>query len=70
MKRQLSITVRGKEHEWNFHFDGDPKYLAEWREDGLEVNEIYNSIPEWLPSILMRPWCFIQDVYNFRNPFG
>lgn len=39
MKRQLSITVRGKQHEWTFHFDGNPKHLAEWREDGLIVNE-------------------------------
>ncbi len=67
MKRQLSITVRGREHEWNFHFDGDPKHLEEWRADGLQVDEIYNSIPEWLPSWLMRPWCVIQDIFNFRG---
>ncbi len=70
MKRHLSITVRGNQRQWSFKFDGDPKYLAEWREDGLEVDEVYNSIPEWLPSWLMRPWCAIQDVFHFRNPMG
>lgn len=69
MKHLMSVTVRGKAHTWSFHFDGDPKYLQEWRDDGLEVYEIYNSFPEWLPSPLIRSWCFVQDVFNFRNPF-
>jgi len=69
MKRQLCVTVRGKHHEWSFHFEGDPKHLEEWRGDDLIVDEVYNSIPAWLPSWLMRPWCFVQDVFKFRNPF-
>jgi len=70
MKRQLAITVRGHLCEWTFHFDGDPKYLQEWREDGLEVFEVYNSIPMWLPPSLIGAWCFVQDCFNFRNPFA
>lgn len=69
MKQLLAITVRGKQHTWTFHFDGDPKYLQEWRDDGLEVDELYNTIPEWLPGWAIRPWCFIQDCFCFRNPF-
>lgn len=70
MKQRLSITVRGKQHEWTFHFDGDPKYLAEWREDGLIIDEVVNSIPDWIAgTVLMRPWIFFQDIFNFRNPF-
>jgi hypothetical protein len=70
MKRQLCITVRGKQHRWNFHFEGDEKHLQEWRDDGLEVYVVYNSIPLWLPSWAMKLWCFVQDVFNFRNPFA
>jgi hypothetical protein len=69
MKQRLSITIRGKQHEWNFDFEGDPRHLAEWREDGLVVDEIYATIPVWMPSWLMRPWIFMQDIYYFRNPF-
>jgi hypothetical protein len=70
MKREMAVTVRGKQHEWSFHFDGDPKYLQEWRDDGIEVYEIYNSIPMWVADAeLTRIWCFVQDCFNFRNPF-
>lgn len=68
-RQRLSITVRGKHKTWSFHFDGDPQYLQEWRDDGLEIDELYYSIPEWLPSPLMRAWCFITDLFYLRNPF-
>jgi hypothetical protein len=61
--KKLEIEVRGKEKTWGFMFDGDPKHLAEWRADGLEVNEIFNIIPEWVVDIGMtNPWCFVQDI--------
>ena len=64
--KKLSIEVRGKERRWSFVFDGDPRYLEEWRADGLEVSEVMNIIPEWVMDVrLLRPWVFSQDV-----PFG
>lgn len=70
MKQRLSITVRGKQKTWNFHFEGNPKYLHDWRDDGLEIHEVHNTIPDWLPSSFIRAWCFIQDCFYFRNPFA
>lgn len=63
----LSITVRGRSHIWSFNFYGNPKYLEEWRADGLEVDEIVNTIPTWAPPKL---WCFLQDIFNFKNPWS
>ena len=69
--KRLSIVVRGREKRWSFQFLGDPKHLAEWRADGLEVYEVVHVIPAWVASLgLVRPWCFLQSVLNFRNPFG
>jgi len=69
-KKLLSIEVKGKEKTWTFNFYGDPRHIEEWRTDGLEVNEIKNSIPEWVVSIgMLKPWCFFQDIFNFKNPF-
>lgn len=66
-KKLLSIEVKGKEKEWSFKFYGDPKYLEMWREDGLVINEIINTIPLWIDNIgLRRPWIFFQDLFNFR----
>ena len=70
-QKQMMIEVRGNSHRWSFPFYGDPKYLAEWRADGLEVNEVANTIPAWVAGCgLARPWCFVQDIINRRNPFA
>lgn len=70
MKKRHALAVRGKQHEWSFTILVDPRYVAEWREDGLEIHEIYNSIPEWIVDMrLTRLWCFVQDLFHFRNPF-
>lgn len=67
MKQLLSIEVRGHEHEWSFNFYGDPKHLDEWRDDGLEVVEIVNTIPSWAVDLgLTKIWFFIQDLFNFK----
>ena len=69
-KKLLSVTVHGNERQWGFSFYGDPKYLPEWRADGLEIDQIENVIPEWVVDMgLLRPWCFVQDVIHFKNPF-
>ena len=67
MNKLLSVEIKGKEKDWSFNFYGDPKYLDEWREDGLEINEICNTIPLWVHSMgLTRPWIFLQDLFNFN----
>lgn len=69
-KKLLSITVKGNHHEWSFNFYDDPKYIQEWRDDGLEIDEICNTIPEWVVSFkLVKQWVFLQDLFNFKNPF-
>ncbi len=70
MKTLLIIAVQGKEHLWQFPTYGDPKYLDEWRADGLDVHVVEYTIPAWVAVLGMaRPWCFVQDIFNFRNPF-
>lgn len=50
---------------------GDPKYIPEWEADGLEVWEVCNVVPLWVASLgLTRAWCFAQDIFNFKNPWG
>ena len=67
MKTLLSIEVKGNDHAWSFSFYGDPKYLDEWREDGLEINAIVNVVPAWVVDLgLTKIWIFIQDIFNFK----
>lgn len=67
----LMIKVAGNDRTYWFDFYGDPKHLEGWRADGLEINEVCNVIPELVVQIgLLRPWLFLQDLFNFRNPLG
>lgn len=71
MNKVYSISVRGKDKEWSFHFYGDPQHLPEWREDGLEIHEVVNMVPVWVVRLgCVRAWCFFQDIFNFKNPFA
>jgi hypothetical protein len=66
----MHVQVRGKHHQWGFMFYGDPKYLDEWRADGLEVEEVEHVIPEWVVQMHMTTaWCFVQSILHFRNPW-
>ena len=65
----LVVTVRGNRFRWSFQFYGDPRNIPEWDADGLEVYEAVNIIPAWVVILgLTRPWCWVQDVFNFRWP--
>lgn len=67
--KRYSLTVHGKRSTWNFDVEVDPKYIEEWRADGIEIDESLGTIPLWVVDIgLARPWWFIQDVFHFRNP--
>lgn len=69
-KKLYGLEVRGRHHTWSFHVYVDPKYIQEWRDDGLEIDEIGNTIPERVVDLgLTRIWCFVQDVFHFKNPF-
>lgn len=65
----LSIELRGKRKQWGFLFYADPKYIPEWRADGLDVCVVENLVPTWVPGWLVRAWCFAQDVFLFKNPW-
>lgn len=66
MKRRMSVTVRGRQHEWSFPFAGDEKHLQEWRDDGLEVVIVENTVPMLVAELgLVRPWCWCQDFWQW-----
>jgi hypothetical protein len=62
MKKLFAIETHGKKREWEFLFYGDDKYLQEWQEDGLRIDEVVNVIPQWIVGLgLLRIWCWIQE---------
>ena len=67
MKKLYSVKVKGIEKAWLFNFYVDPKYLDDWRKDGLEIDEVLNVIPAWVVDAgIARAWIFFQDLFNFK----
>lgn len=70
MKQRMTVTVRGKQSEWSFPFDGDPQHLQGWLADGLEVYCIENTVPMWVVNLgLSRAWIAGQDAWRFMRLF-
>lgn len=44
MKKLFSITINGINKQWSFNFEGDDQFLEEWRDDGLEIDEVVAEI--------------------------
>lgn len=69
-KKLLMLNVRGQRFMWGFEVYADPQYIIEWHADGLDIVVVENVIPGWVANLgLARAWCFLQDLWNFKNPW-
>jgi len=66
--RLFSIDVEGKTSQWSFLTHLTSKALRDMRNDGIDsFYEVVNLVPGWVARAgLVRPWCFMQDLLNFR----
>lgn len=68
-KKLHNLEIRGYRHLWGIDVMADPKHVADWQADGLNVTETLNTIPEWVVDLgLVRMWCLFQDLFNFKRP--
>lgn len=68
---RVIMEVRGKTSSWIITGDASREQIDAMRADGLDVGIVENKIPAWVVDVgLLKPWCFVQDVWNFRNPFA
>ena len=69
----MSVVVRGRDKTYSFLTYQDPKYLPEYLAQGLDVQLVENTVPDYKfitqSRIFLRAWCFAQDVWNLKNPF-
>jgi hypothetical protein len=40
-----SLTVSGTNKTWVFEIPAEPEWVEDWREDGLEIDEIIAQMP-------------------------
>ena len=73
-KKLYCVTVNGKQSTWSIDTYAKPEWVTDWRADGLEVIEPLNVTPSWVPELFgtpgVRAWCFLQDLWNFKNPWS
>lgn len=62
-RRRYAITVRGQHCRWSFPVVAKPRDAESWRRDGLEVDEIVNTVPDWWP-LSTRAWCRLEDLFR------
>ncbi len=63
MRQPYVISIRGRTKEWDFDIWGDPKYVEEWRADGLQIHgPVVSSIPQWAQQLgLTKVWFWLQN---------
>jgi hypothetical protein len=71
MRRTYVYFIRGKQHEWAIKTELALDTADDMRADGIELNEVWYSMPEWVAYTGMgRAWMFFSDILHFRNPFA
>ena len=65
---RYTITVRGKRRTWSLDLDADPRFVEEWRADGLEIDEVINTIPAWWVDLGLPVglWVWAEDFVRLR----
>jgi len=70
MKKNYTITIKGKEKTWSINTSAKPEWVKDWCEDGLEIHEILYTVPEFVVYLgLLKPWIWCSDLFNFKNPW-
>ena len=63
---RVTVVIRGRLHEWAIPAQIDRATFDDWRADGLDVTEVVNVIPAWVPRGLVSGWCALQDLGTLR----
>lgn len=63
---KYTVTVRGHRREWVFDIgNAEPQHIEQWRADGLVIDEVVNTIPDWAVTLgLTHLWCVVQDIFK------
>ena len=71
-KRMCTLKVKVDEGAYSFNVLVDTKYLKEWNDAGVDIQELVNTVPVFIANrgkIAIDIWCFFQDLFNFKNTF-
>jgi len=65
---KYAVRVKGRANDW-LAFVPEAS-VEEMRADGIDVMEAHNTIPDWIPSWAVAPWCAMQDLWNAPSRWG
>jgi len=58
------LKINGNNFGWAFTIEGKKEDLIEWRDDGLIVEELINTIPDWYvdAGLPIDRYCLAQSL--------
>lgn len=62
---KYAVEVKGRTGDWLAFVPESA--VADMKADGIDVMEVHNIIPGWLPWWAFRPWCAMQDLWNWPS---
>lgn len=66
----VTLSIKGKDFNWAVTADMPEHQIEAMRSDGVDVGLLQNTAPVWVVDLgLMRPWFFLQDLWNLKSPF-
>ncbi|HYG43188.1 MAG TPA: hypothetical protein VEA17_09730 [Bordetella sp.] len=66
MINRYSLCLSNK---WTPTILASAEEVESMRRDGYVIDELLNRVPQWLPSPLVRPWCWVQDGWRWLRVF-
>lgn len=67
-KKRYSLMVRGRTKQWSFDLWAAPEHVEDWREDGLIVDELIATAPQWAFDIgIGRLWMWVDEILGYLN---
>lgn len=73
MKAAIEFKSKdGKIYLYSFEITRkDFKFLQEKAPDNIKIHEVRYVMPSWIVSLkLTKIYCFLYDIFLFRNPFN
>ena len=63
---KYAVEIKGRDYVWHVYVQ--EAAVEDMRADGIEVMEVYNTIPVWVVDWgLLGVWCAAQDAWNWPS---
>ena len=64
------LKMSGRTSTFSVRAEMSWEQIKAMNDDDIEIGILENTAPEWVVDFgLLSVWCFIQDIWSFKNPW-